>query len=244
MENRIGAAWQITQEYRNSWNFNGLPEYLKIYEREGTIGRMFFTYDQDNFELEETMRSYAGEGQLGLDNIDWTLVIRREKAHTNGVQTKQRVYFYWFGQGELMSGVSLSLLLDFTVPRSEVVMFHEVNLFGEIAPFKTVSLTDYEFDFGLGPMDLTHTFYWSPAGQTSIQNPNADNAVFVFPNPVVDSFTIGGIEESTLVSITDIHGRVILQQTVSPNESISVSHLSAGIYFVRVNGNVVRIVKK
>jgi len=66
----------------------------------------------------------------------------------------------------------------------------------------------------------------------------------IFPNPVLDSFQIGGITENTLVKIIDTNGRIVLQQMVSPNEQISVGHLSVGMYFVQVNGETVKIVKR
>jgi|GEM_PF-2030721 len=68
--------------------------------------------------------------------------------------------------------------------------------------------------------------------------------IFVFPNPVFGSFQIGGITENTLVKITDLNGRIVLQQVVSPNEQISVGHLSAGMYLVKVNEKIVKIVKR
>jgi len=68
--------------------------------------------------------------------------------------------------------------------------------------------------------------------------------IFIFPNPVFENFTISGITENTLVSITDLHGRIVIQQMVSPNEQISVGHLSAGVYLVRVNEEVIKIVKR
>ena len=78
---------------------------------------------------------------------------------------------------------------------------------------------------------------------TGVRKPQTTQ-VFVFPNPVLDNFTIGGITENTFLQITDLHGRVVLQQTVAPNEQISAGHLSAGVYLVRVNGETVKIVKR
>jgi len=86
------------------------------------------------------------------------------------------------------------------------------------------------------------TFHYS---QTPTNIPNIpENSFTIFPNPVFENFTISGITENTLVSITDLNGRVLLQQMVSPNEQISVGHLSAGVYFVRVNEETVKIVKR
>jgi len=86
------------------------------------------------------------------------------------------------------------------------------------------------------------TFHYS---QTPTNIPNiSENSFTIFPNPVFDNFTISGITENTLVKITNLNGRIVLQQTVAPNEQISVGHLPAGIYFVRVNEETVIIVKR
>ena len=67
--------------------------------------------------------------------------------------------------------------------------------------------------------------------------------IFIFPNPVTDSFQIGGIEESALVTISDINGRIVFQRVVAPNERISASHFSQGIYFVNANGKTMKMIK-
>ena len=97
---------------------------------------------------------------------------------------------------------------------------------------------------GFGWIDAeAATFFYSEFDDDTTAIPDAPAAsISIFPNPAVDSFVIDGIEENTLVSIADLSGRVVLQRTVSPNESISVSHLPAGIYIVRVNNTAQRLI--
>ena len=58
----------------------------------------------------------------------------------------------------------------------------------------------------------------------------ATNALNIYPNPVSESFRISGITENTLVTITDISGKKVLQQILVPNEMLAVGHLPNGIY--------------
>ena len=71
----------------------------------------------------------------------------------------------------------------------------------------------------------------------------AIHAIRIYPNPVSDYFRIGGIEEDTIVTIVDITGKTMLQQPVNPDETIVVSYLQQGIYFVMVKGKTEKMVK-
>jgi len=88
-------------------------------------------------------------------------------------------------------------------------------------------------DFLIKPMREEET------SGNEIQTPK----IFIFPNPVADSFQIGGIKENTLVIISDINGRIVMQRIVSPNEMIPAGHLSQGTYFVNAGGKTMKIIK-
>ena len=71
------------------------------------------------------------------------------------------------------------------------------------------------------------------------------SSINIYPNPVLESFRINnGISESTFVTILDISGKTVLQQTVTPNEPVAVEHLQSGIYFVNVKGKTVKLIKQ
>jgi hypothetical protein len=78
---------------------------------------------------------------------------------------------------------------------------------------------------------------------TALHTPATANAVRVYPNPVSESFRIIGLTAPAQVVVTDVSGKVVLQQTVWGDESISVGHLPKGMYPVRVNGETMKIVK-
>ena len=67
----------------------------------------------------------------------------------------------------------------------------------------------------------------------STDETNIKNNFSVYPNPVKDILTIEGIAPNTRLIITDVNGKTILSTTVKSNkESIDVSGLPAGVYFI------------
>jgi hypothetical protein len=103
------------------------------------------------------------------------------------------------------------------------------------------------------PAESVETYQAAPVWQdfgtitaytpSAIGTPAITNAVRIYPNPVRESFRIEGLATPTQVTVTDVNGQTVLQQTVAGGESISVGHLPQGIYLVRVNGRTVKIIK-
>ena len=65
----------------------------------------------------------------------------------------------------------------------------------------------------------------------------------IFPNPATESFNTSGITEPTVVMVLDITGKIVLQQTIIPDEIINIAHLQSGIYFVNVKGENMKLIK-
>jgi hypothetical protein len=64
------------------------------------------------------------------------------------------------------------------------------------------------------------------------------------PNPVADFFkVIKDFNAPLQVTVADLNGRTVLQQTIRGEESLFVGHLPKGVYFVRVNGKAFKIIK-
>lgn len=71
------------------------------------------------------------------------------------------------------------------------------------------------------------------------------NALVVYPNPATDQL-FAQLDEATDITIVDMTGKIIQQQSLqSGNNSIDVSSLASGLYFIRsVSGATVKFVKK
>jgi hypothetical protein len=78
---------------------------------------------------------------------------------------------------------------------------------------------------------------------TAITEPDVQPAIAVYPNPVKESFHINGLAAPTPVIITDLGGRIVLQQTVRSDETIPAGHWPKGVYIVRVNGQSIKFIK-
>ena len=71
----------------------------------------------------------------------------------------------------------------------------------------------------------------------------AEKAMSVYPNPATDYITISGAEGAE-AEICDVMGRRVMAFTVeSPRFTVNVASLPAGVYLLRVGGDVCRIVK-
>ncbi|MBN1181868.1 MAG: T9SS type A sorting domain-containing protein [Bacteroidales bacterium] len=91
-------------------------------------------------------------------------------------------------------------------------------------------------------MDLTITAQYEVA--TSVNEKEGNNLV-IYPNPISDGIIY--IRASTPihdeVSIFDLTGNVVYKSTIS-NNCMNVSILKEGIYFMKIEGKIIKIIKK
>jgi aminopeptidase YwaD len=59
----------------------------------------------------------------------------------------------------------------------------------------------------------------------------------VFPNPAKDELFIECDKNNALVCISDMNGRTFITKVFSGKETISISHLSKGIYICTISKN-------
>jgi hypothetical protein len=151
--------------------------------------------------------------------------------------------------------------LQINQPVSDFII--AINIIGTTKKIKTTYLIDTTFivddikDYKM-PYDsiinnygtYIHTigdsiFTYHIAKGTSLSNQNLTTKILrIYPNPVVDNFTIEGLSKSETLNVFDLNGRVVLTQTISNNEMISVTNLSKGMYFIKVGGEIGKILKK
>jgi hypothetical protein len=73
-----------------------------------------------------------------------------------------------------------------------------------------------------------------------------ENWMQIFPNPASDRITIKLAEEGiNTLHLIDLRGRVLLQETLSgQNNTLNVSSLGPGVYFIRIQSNKGSVTKK
>jgi len=60
------------------------------------------------------------------------------------------------------------------------------------------------------------------------------STVLVYPNPASDKIYYTGFSENSMAFVIDLSGKVILLQKVNKGESLNISKLPRGIYFLKV----------
>ena len=79
-------------------------------------------------------------------------------------------------------------------------------------------------------------------GSTGIDETKSLPALAVYPNPVKDVLNIATDKPVHSIRIYNVYGTEVAQAT--DTDSIDLSHLPAGVYMVRADGKVTRIIKK
>lgn len=70
---------------------------------------------------------------------------------------------------------------------------------------------------------------------------DSETKVYVFPNPVQNKLHIAGVEEGVELTVYNLNGQCVLQ---SKGKSLDVSLLSANTYFLKVNNQILKFIKK
>lgn len=66
----------------------------------------------------------------------------------------------------------------------------------------------------------------------------------IYPNPAKESFCIYNIDGIVSVEMYSVNGKIVLIQDVSEGETIHIGHLPNGIYLVKINKEVYKVIKK
>ena len=73
---------------------------------------------------------------------------------------------------------------------------------------------------------------------------NKAENIGIFPNPADNSFTVSGINEVQQLKIYSIDGRLVKQEAVSCSQSIDISELPQGLYYVNINKLNFKLIKQ
>jgi hypothetical protein len=80
---------------------------------------------------------------------------------------------------------------------------------------------------------------------TGVENTLAEQGIAVYPNPAGRFIRIaGGEQEKIQVTLLSMEGKILLYRQVNANEDIDVSHLSPGLYLIRVNTKTLKFIKQ
>ena len=105
----------------------------------------------------------------------------------------------------------------------------------------TILLAAWDTDNSLAENWSCHNGKGSP-GTMNTNSPLPKTPLKIYPNPVETTLYIGGVTSSSIVSIYSITGTLVLQQIVT--ETIDVSSLDRGMYFVKIESEGKKTVQK
>lgn len=118
----------------------------------------------------------------------------------------------------------------------------------------TAQLTYTDEDLSSGVYRYTVTAVYedgesSPAGPVTVEitvsiTENNEIAFVLYPNPAENIVTIESVKDAE-IKIYSVNGQLVSQQNIAEGiNNIDISELNAGLYFINVNGTMVKIVKK
>ncbi len=170
-----------------------------------------------------------------LDSYFYTFICDAFYGYHFFDETQSRYYLYEMGQGlvDCNFNENTSFFLNF-------IFFHTEYSPG---PFNYVYTTDGSNE----TLTVTNSngdivVY----GNTALSIPdNILDTTILYPNPVKDKLFISVDKSITITGLTifDIQGKKVLQVN-SPFKSVNVSHLSQGLFFVKISTDMGEIIKK
>lgn len=107
-----------------------------------------------------------------------------------------------------------------------------------------VSTSDFESSLNFVNAGFDH-FFVAEEAELSTENQLLNTIdLSAYPNPTKDVLTIEGLEIGKKVQLIDWMGRIVIDWTPqSHQETISTAHLAPGVYLIRQERRLVRIVK-
>lgn len=62
----------------------------------------------------------------------------------------------------------------------------------------------------------------------------SQSRIYLFPNPAIDSFQVGGVVGTAKVIISNMHCRIFISKDIIDDEIICIKTLPKGIYIVKI----------
>lgn len=122
----------------------------------------------------------------------------------------------------------------------------------KIANTSNLTYTDEDLASGIHRYTVSAVYEGgesAAAGPVSVEvtvsiNENNEVAFVIYPNPVENYVIVESIKEAE-VRIYSVNGQMVSEQTIGEGvNTIDLSNLNAGLYFMNVNNSMVKIVKK
>lgn len=232
-------------DYLNKWDTTSKTEYHSNEFSKDTL-QMYFTKN-DSSGIWYPMMKIEYDYDSTVNNTSYCCYLAKDSLHTLSPNLKVTysydefnnwdvIYSYeWNSSDSTWELESKSkITYDYSFSKEDFVLpyFYTGYNFNNML-FQSVSYSRNEEDWIMD--DLT-TYYFSVPHTTSGLNTNeSEQRLKVFPNPASDYIMINLNDQSGIVELYDLQGRLVLSQEVQNELPVSVLQLNNGIYFYRVN---------
>lgn len=227
LENYLERNWEYDDqqreityiEYKFDKNDNskklGVRKQMSTYDEHGNIAEYKSQIGQNTGAddwVNNTYFTYAYEQD--------SILVERKAYIWNGVE-----YFPNWGNG---------CTYDYSIPISEVNMWPGANTFHKISETQTYTGVDGEWDY------ISFKYHYSEVKGTGIANRTDDEAIKVYPNPVVDMLYINS-KENAEINLYNLQGAKLLNTN---EKKIDMTSYPAGLYIIDINGEKTKVLKK
>jgi len=184
--------------------------------------------------LETEYGNYNNSIFSSNDNINWT------KNIVNRVENIS------FPSDSIGFGISSDI---FTKSNPGSIFIYKTNNYGQSFDFNNFDVSNGGFftndiicmindstGYALNGCNILRTLNGDTITITQIKNITNNSFINIYPNPASSSINIELIipKNKLLLNIIDLTGRIVLQKKITNNETINVSKLKKGIYFLNI----------
>ena len=175
---------------------------------------------ETNFSWSSNTQTWTGnnKSEYQLDNFDISTIISSNWNTTTQMweQSSKTECFY-----------------DLNTLASDVFSNGILNVFGQ---HKLASAKSYSYDGAYWVYDGLATIYYSSRDFQSGTKTVVDDDLKVYPNPASNyiSFNLDKIIGQFTVQLVDLQGKVVLNQTSTNNNAVSIAKLSKGLYQYKI----------
>jgi hypothetical protein len=225
--------------YDISWGNFSVDDY--------TLHRVYYNMDAtgtaDGEEIEGQLRTTVHDGG---NRIEQTVTVGRETLVTETVYVLDG-----YGSYRILSDSEADGEYD------ESVIYNE---YGEQVRYSfsdSEYLYDRDYDTQKRPVKTTYSYKYGQdflskdfeteweetyTAWTAVDLPSGiaettQPAASVYLNPAAKNIRLSGIDGKASVALSDINGRIVLRRNIAGEETLSVAHLPAGMYFASIQTN-------
>ncbi|KPL14194.1 MAG: hypothetical protein AMS23_04125 [Bacteroides sp. SM1_62] len=224
-ESTYDGSGNLTLEVTQEWDFLG-NEWINMYKWE-------YTYDASGNMLTE-VEIYWDE-----DLSQWVNDVKYEYSHDEHGNMTEEVELYW-DEGQWYNDWKGVWAYDmaYTYEDLYVPYWFLYNIVDMTFYHKPLSMSEYLYYEATWYLYYKTTAYYSPFQSTAVADIEG-SMIKLFPNPARDYLTVTWEDKYPRLDleILDLGGKRVVFRSIDKNETISIEHLSSGMYLYNLSQN-------